>query len=77
MPQRIEGALAHFTLSSFSFIEAPESWFSLPELERQVQELFAKAKGEDLTPTVGDYCRFCEARRTCPTQQNSMDVGIG
>ena len=66
IPKKIEGYLVHFTESSFEVIEAPMEWFNRPDLERTVGMLYEKSRQNDLTATVGDYCRFCEWQSSCP-----------
>ncbi|NDG85442.1 MAG: hypothetical protein EBX52_10470, partial [Proteobacteria bacterium] len=65
-PERIEGVLAHFTESSLTLIPAPEPWFEVAELEAEVQRLYQKARANDLSATVGEWCRYCEISDRCP-----------
>ena len=65
-PKAIEGYLVHFTESSFELIQAPSEWFQLGDLEETVQKLYEKSRRNELTATVGDYCRFCEWQSSCP-----------
>ena len=65
-----------------SFDGTPEVWtITIAELEergREILESYQQSKAADasmLTPSY-DACRFCDARRVCPTRMGAMFEGI-
>jgi ATP-dependent helicase/nuclease subunit A len=67
--KRIEAFLVHFTEGGFWVHRAPTEWFDPELLPKVGAGLFAKAKGQDLTPVVGEYCRYCEFSEECPARR--------
>ncbi len=75
-PDRIEGVLAHFTDASLTVIQAPEEWFDLSGLEAEVRRLHDQARANDLSATVGEWCRYCEISDRCSALNSSMNSSM-
>lgn len=69
VPERLEGAIAHFSR------QEGLRWIPVPEMDREaleseVRDWFNKAKVENLSPSEGDHCRYCEFRERCPAKRD-------